>query len=132
MELALNVVWLLLALPAFIVWRRQTASTRSSAIILLGCLLALLFPIVSATDDLHSLTAEIEESSPSKRALKQSTCVKSPACCYDNGGTAPQPSLTSFPPENDPFGTVSEYFHTFRQQTLDSAIDGRAPPGFRS
>lgn len=132
MELALNVVWLILALPAFVVWRRQRASARNSGIVLLGCLLALLFPIVSVTDDLHPISAEIEECSPLKRALKQSTCVKSPACGYDNQGTAPPPHMTVFRPEQDPFGAVSEYFNTLLQQTLDRTIDGRAPPTARS
>src|ERR1700730_18506592 len=132
MELALNVVWLILALPAFVVWRRQSASAQNSGIVLLGCLLALLFPIVSVTDDLHPISAEIEECSPLKRALKQSTCAKSPACGYDNQGTAPPLHVTLFRPEKDPFGAVSEYFPIFPRQTLGRTTDGRAPPTARS
>jgi len=56
MELLLNLLWLILALPALLVWRRQSASARSSAIVFLGCLLALLFPIVSVTDE-HGLAS---------------------------------------------------------------------------
>ena len=51
MELLLNLLWLMLALPAVLVWRQHSASTRSSGkqshsrtLVLLGCLLALLFP----------------------------------------------------------------------------------------
>ena len=132
MELALNVVWLILALPAFIVWRRQRASARNSGIVLLGCLLALLFPIVSVTDDLHPISAEIEECSPLKRALKQSTCVNSPARGYDNQGTTPPLHVTSFRPERDPFGAVFEYLHILPRQTPGRTTDGRAPPTARS
>jgi hypothetical protein len=132
MELALNLVWLILALPAFVVWRRQPASARNSGVVLLGCLLVLLFPIVSVTDDLHPISAEIEECSPLKRALKQSTCVKSPTCGYDNQGTAPPLHVTLFQPENDPFGSVSEYLHILPPQTQGRTADGRAPPTARS
>ena len=132
MELALNLVWLILALPAFVIWRRQRASARKSGLVLLGCLLALLFPIVSVTDDLHPISAEIEECSPLKRALKQSTCVKSPACGYDHQGTAPPLHVTSFRPEKDPFGAVSEYLPVLPGQALGTTSDGRAPPTARS
>jgi hypothetical protein len=128
MELALNLVWLILALPAFVVWRRQSASARSSGIVLLGCLLALLFPIVSVTDDLHPISAEIEECSPLKRTVKQSPCLKSPARGSDNGGAAPQPRVASFRPEDDAIGAVSEYLHILSRQALAGTIDDRAPP----
>src|SRR5271157_3388319 len=95
MELLLNLLWLMLALPAILVWRRHSASTKSSgrqshsrSFVLLGCLLALLFPVVSASDDLHPIGTEIEESGPFKRTVKQSPGVKSPACSYDGGGAA--------------------------------------------
>ena len=95
MELLLNVLWLLLALPAVVIWRRQSASPWSSgkqsrcrSLVLLVCLLALLFPVVSASDDLHPISAEIEESGPFKRTVKQSPGVKSPMCSYDGGGAA--------------------------------------------
>lgn len=132
MELALNVVWLILVLPAFVLWRRQPASARNSGVVLLGCLLVLLFPIVSVTDDLHPISAEIEECGALKRALKQSTCVKSPACGYDHQGTAPPLHVTSFRLEKDPLGAVSEYLHILPPQTVGRTTDGRAPPTARS
>src|SRR5262249_54013261 len=86
MELLLNFLWLMLALPAFAVWRQHLSSSRGSeklhhsrALLLLGCLLVLLFPAVSASDDLHPISAEIEESGPFKRTLKQSPGAKSSA-----------------------------------------------------
>lgn len=84
MELLLNLLWLMLAVPAIWLWRRDPAYARSSRrlghlrpMVLLACLLVLLFPVVSATDDLHAMRPEMEESSLSKRALKQSGGEKS-------------------------------------------------------
>lgn len=78
MELLLNLVWLTLALPALWVWRRVPeegcgfrVSLRFRAFLILSCLLMLLFPVVSATDDLHAMQQEMEESSPSKRTVRQ-------------------------------------------------------------
>jgi hypothetical protein len=79
MELLLNLLWLTLALPALWVWRRAPEEACGSptvqqlrAFLILSCLLVLLFPVVSATDDLHAMQQEMEESSPSKRTVRQS------------------------------------------------------------
>jgi hypothetical protein len=74
MELLLNLVWLLLALPAWWLWRgRRSAGSFSSwqCLLALGCLLVILFPVVSATDDLRAMRAEMEESPASKRSVRQ-------------------------------------------------------------
>ena len=68
MELLLNLVWLLLAFPAFWVWRiakdRPEPSRQSRYCWLtLACILILLFPVVSATDDLQAVRPEMEEAS---------------------------------------------------------------------
>ena len=93
MELLLNLSWLLLAMPAYWLWR---ASTRRSgrfsalqAIFALACALVTLFPVVSATDDLRVMRAEMEESPTSKRSVCQSSGGKSPAWKAQG-----QPSLT--------------------------------------
>jgi hypothetical protein len=68
MELFLNLLWLLLAVPAVWVWRkarcRQAHSTGQSrqCVLILACLLTLLFPVVSASDDLQAMRPEVEES----------------------------------------------------------------------
>ena len=73
MELLLNLAWLLLALPAFWLWRgSKTASggrtfTALRCVLALVCMLVVLFPVVSATDDLRAMGNEIEESPASKR-----------------------------------------------------------------
>jgi len=135
MELLLNILWLMLTLPAFLVWRRQSASAWSSgkqshcrSFVLLGCLLALLFPVVSATDDLHPISADIEESSPSKRTVKQSPGVKSPAWSHDGGRQVQLVHVAAFRPENEASGPVSKYLPVLPEQAPGATSDGRAPP----
>jgi hypothetical protein len=74
MELLLNLVWLLLALPAWWLWRGRRSAVNFSSLqclLALGCLLVVLFPVVSATDDLRAMRAEMEESPASKRSVRQ-------------------------------------------------------------
>jgi hypothetical protein len=83
MELVLNLAWLLLAIPAYWLWRGSRiafAARRPSSrqcLLALGCMLAILFPVVSATDDLHAMRTEMEESPLSKRSLRQASHDKS-------------------------------------------------------
>jgi hypothetical protein len=77
MELLLNLAWLLLALPAYWLWQGSRSARRERQFTSLQCLLALvsvlvlLFPVVSATDDLHAMRTEMEESAPGKRTIRQ-------------------------------------------------------------
>ena len=78
MELLLNLAWLLMLVPAYYLWRgsrsgdsKQTA-TSLQALLALACALVILFPVISATDDLHAMRAEIEESPSTKRTVRQS------------------------------------------------------------
>src|SRR5215831_12850116 len=80
MELLLNLAWLLLALPAYWLWRERGAMRKSGfqCLLALGCLLVVLFPVISATDDLQAMRTEMEESSgASKRTLRQASGEKS-------------------------------------------------------
>jgi hypothetical protein len=85
MELLLNLAWLLLALPAFWLWARSRSGSTGRkfsalhCLLALGCLLVLLFPVISATDDLRAMRTEMEESPASKRNLRQSSTDKSSA-----------------------------------------------------
>jgi hypothetical protein len=92
MELLLNLVWLTLALPAIWIWRHEPASvghsrghSRLGSSLILMCVLVLLFPVVSATDDLHPMRTEMEESSPFKRTVKQSSSSAAAAWLYNPG-----------------------------------------------
>jgi hypothetical protein len=136
MELFLNFLWLMLALPAVFVWRQYATSTppserhsHSRSFVLLGCLLALLFPVVSASDDLHPVSAEIEESGACKRAVKQALAAQSQVATHDGGSSARPVHVGVFRPETETSGTVSDYLPAFYSRALGrSTIDGRAPP----
>jgi hypothetical protein len=80
MELLLNLVWVLLAIPAYFLWRNANRAQHIGAsslqcLFALGCALILLFPVISATDDLHAMRAEMDESS--KRNIRQAFNDKS-------------------------------------------------------
>jgi hypothetical protein len=68
MELLLNLLWLLLVVPASWVWHKRNCEPGGqnrgpqSCLLILGCILMLLFPVVSATDDLQAMRPEMEES----------------------------------------------------------------------
>jgi len=82
MELLLNLAWMLLALPAYWLWRRGAGERRMSSlqcVVALGCGLVLLFPVISASDDLHAMRAEMEDVSISKRAVRQAASDKNSA-----------------------------------------------------
>lgn len=98
MELLLNLVWVLLALPAYWLWRQDTgarAVRRVSSVqclLALGCALVLLFPVISASDDLHVMRAEMEESA-SKRTIRQAAGDK--ASAWTNRLQSPPAAVTS-------------------------------------
>lgn len=134
MELFLNLLWLTLVLPAVLIWRRQSGTSKNfwhprsfRAIVLLGCLLVLLFPVVSATDDLHPIRNEIEESSPSRRAVKLAHSPPSPA--WTNiGPLSCLAEAFSFRPTSESCGSVSEYVPVVPERILPGSVGGRAPP----
>lgn len=82
MELLLNLLWLSLALPALWIWGRRSVSARDTlarirSLIFLGCILVVLFPVVSATDDLRALQPDPEEFRSSTCTVKRSLGMKS-------------------------------------------------------
>jgi hypothetical protein len=76
MELLLNLAWLLLALPAYWLWRGRKSTRGFSSLqclLALGCLLVVLFPVISATDDLCAMKAEMEESPSGERSFRHAS-----------------------------------------------------------
>src|ERR1700732_4612415 len=81
MELALNLVWLITAVGSYALLARRLAKSeaghsrrrsRCQCIIALSCALAILFPVISLTDDLHDMQAAVEEPSSSCVVMKRS------------------------------------------------------------
>lgn len=71
-ELFLNALWLAIALAATALWltSRTTARTRRKTVagaVALACIAILLFPVISATDDLHAMQAAAEEPNTGKK-----------------------------------------------------------------
>lgn len=78
MELFLNLFWLALAATVATVFVRQQSGREeqerlpyAKALLALGCVIVLLFPFVSASDDLHPTQAIFEDSS--KRVQKSAS-----------------------------------------------------------
>jgi hypothetical protein len=82
MELLLNLTWLLLALPAWWLWRGHHPVRKFGSLhclLSLGCLLVVLFPVISATDDLRAMRAEMEESPDGRHSIRQAGNEKASA-----------------------------------------------------
>ena len=123
-----------MALPAYWLWRRaaDTGSERRHSslqcLLALGCMLVLLFPVISATDDVHAMRAEMEDSAVSKRAVRQAGSEKnsawlnrlqSPPARVSSAGwlAAPEVSLHDFVAAVRPLPARPSLSHA-----------GRAPP----
>lgn len=94
----------------------------------LGCVLVLLFPVISATDDLHAMRAEVEESSVSKRSVHQATSEKN-AAPYT--GIQNPPALSAGVSEifrSIEIGCLSVREITFIATAPSLSNTGRAPP----
>jgi hypothetical protein len=134
MELLLNLVWLLLALPAYWLWRnsRTCATGRKftslQCLLALGCLLVILFPVISATDDLLAMRSEMEESPTGKRSVRQASHDKASGWKLQSP-PALAASAISLPTNNE---AQQPMLTLFLAAPPAPAIEraGRAPPHF--
>jgi len=134
MELLLNLAWLLLAVPAYWLWRRSAEARPGEkfrsiqCFLALGCALVVLFPVISATDDLRAMKAEMEESPTSKRSIRQASNDKTGI------GKWQSPALTAGTTVS--FGFNDEGWRQARRPELIAPVApaaervGRAPPVF--
>jgi hypothetical protein len=113
MELLLNIIWLALAVPALWMWRQKAKCVqhpqwlgRYRPFILLGCALLLLFPVVSATDDLNAMRPEMEDSNPSTRPFKHSAGARSNLSTHATGIVPSQHVGARFVPPDESCGLV--------------------------
>ena len=134
MELLLNLFWLTLAVPAVWMWRHESACARDRRrfdrirpFLLLGCVLMLLFPVVSATDDLHAMRQEMEES-PSKRMVKQAGGDKSFAGLSNPRALAALILPVSLGPSDEVCGRVLLVSAVLPQPARSKERASRAPP----
>lgn len=134
MELFLNLCWLTLVLPAYWLWRSEPACSKTRlhrfrSLVLLGCVLTLLFPVISATDDLHAMRPEMEESTPGKRMVQAAATDKS-SCRSSRLGSAPPAllSIFSFHCVSEARGLVDAPPLVIRAQVHLGTNACRAPP----
>lgn len=136
MELILNLCWLMLALPAYWLWRRdaERALWRNfgplRSALVLSCILMLLFPVVSATDDLHFIRPEMEESGPSRRASKHVGSDKAFGIRPYVPELLEATKAIRLAPAAQIFGQVLISGLCIASTILTSAKPGRAPPHF--
>jgi hypothetical protein len=135
MELLLNLFWLTLAVPAVWIWRHESACAedrrrfgRLRPFLLLGCILMLLFPVISATDDLQAMHQAMEEA-PSERMVKPAEGHKSIAA-LGHSGVLPALvlPLVSCRPCHEACGLVSVSSVVLPELPHFSETASRAPP----
>ena len=135
MELFLNLCWLSLLLPAYFLWRQKSASAASSRdkamaghplvfLCALGCAVTLLFPVISATDDLHAMRPEMEESESAFRSANR--CGGAPLA-QTHSAQAILPGLTDLLSELQQVGTVLPFERGPLGLFTSPAPSGRAP-----
>ena len=130
MELLLNLCWLALLLPAYLLWRRRGLSghsARSSSVVVgtLGCALVLLFPVVSVSDDLHAVSQAMEESERGFRYDGHRSCS-----AHSIAHVSPliAPASASLKLAFEQLGTVLLFASHSPETFFASASAGRAPP----
>ena len=136
MEFLLNFLWLMLALPALWVWRRKSTSAHSPeftcglrSLALLGCVLILLFPVVSATDDLHAMRPELEEPGATSSLGKQLSGERAQSASCESGafpGLLTFSSALIFTPSVT--GQILSLVVLSTTTLTFSVVMGRAPP----
>jgi len=88
----------------------------------------LLFPVVSATDDLHAMRPEIEESSRSKHVARQASDNSSSRPNLTNGSPALLTLISVFDTQFQTIGVVANRFAIVCTHTRIGLDSGRAPP----
>jgi hypothetical protein len=133
LELLLNLFWLLLALPAVWVWQQarctqpgcRVHSRRS--LLLIACVVLLLFPIISASDDLQAMRPEVEEST-SRDALRHAQGCRHTASPDRIGIVSALPETPALFPTLQYAGNTAVLALKPRVSPSRSAHAGRAPP----
>src|SRR5579862_9528528 len=134
MELLLNLIWVLLAVPAFWLWRREALPAHRNrylnpvrCVLALGFVLLLLFPVISATDDLRAMQPETEECPSGRRACRSAENEKDHS---PHMGTGPAlvALFTAFAPSDEFRALVVTFSVQQPIPVLRAAATGRAPP----
>jgi glucan phosphoethanolaminetransferase (alkaline phosphatase superfamily) len=130
MELFLNLCWLALVLPAYVLWQQRISSGRSvhRSLVIVGalmCALIVLFPVISASDDLHSSTQAIEES---KRTFRQGSPPSCSAHSIAHASSVIATASVSLQIGFEQLGSVPLFAIHTPESLSASASAGRSPP----
>jgi hypothetical protein len=137
METFLNLVWLAVTVAAIWLWRfRWTVSrrnpkhsTRMEAVAMV-CVLALLFPVISLTDDLHPETVAVDAASGKRNACliaasaPQMRAARSSSGAHLALGKIPRP----FAAVNFAIAEILDLAKLYDPGSLASTSRGRSPP----
>ena len=136
MELLLNLIWVLLAVPAFWLWRREVLPSQKGrslspvrCVLALGFVLLLLFPVISATDDLRAMQPETVECPSGRRTCRSAENEKDH---FPHMGATPAMVgvFTAFAPADEFHGFVIRLTAQPPVATLRGVAAGRAPPSY--
>jgi hypothetical protein len=134
MELLLNLAWVLLVVPAYWLWRRNAGARPArrvsslQCLLALGCVLVLLFPVISASDDLHAMRSEMEESASSKRTVRQAACDRSSTWTNRLQGTPAMAACATWLPVPEAERLEISVGPLSTLAGRDASHAGRAPP----
>jgi hypothetical protein len=138
METILNLVWLAITVAAIWLWRfrwtvsRQNPrhSTRMEAVAMV-CVLALLFPVISLTDDLHPETVAVDAASGKRNAcLIAASAPHMRAATLSGLGSHLTPGTISrsFAAVDLTYSEISALIKLHDSSSLVSVSRGRSPP----
>jgi hypothetical protein len=137
MENLLNLIWLIVALAALSVWRFRWLASRQNPrarvfveAVAIGCVVSLLLPAISLTDDLHPEIVAMDAASG-----KRNSCLLIASAARAPQATPAQGTHSTFAVLPSPFGHLklsgegmvlpAEYFHI---PLLSTSTSGRSPP----
>lgn len=138
MELALNLVWAILAVASYAVLFRHLITrtedarrpSRRQCVIALTCVLAILFPVISLTDDLHEIQATAEDASAAAVVIKRCVARQSSASArsFHQAFLIFAPFVSAF--RQIDFGVLAVPRLPSPSPGLPLPSFGRAPPSF--
>ena len=140
METLLNLIWLVLALAGLWVWRFHWLVSRPNPrarlyleAVAIGCALALLFPVISLTDDLHPEIVAVDASSGKRNAcLMVAGVTRTP---HVTSISSSHVALTAFRPVFGPAErNIAGIFlppENLHQIFAGGSRSGRSPPSFQ-
>jgi hypothetical protein len=133
MELTLNLLWLLLAVPLVaLCWHAKQSAPGPRKYrhlhfcMLAVCLLALLFPVVSASDDLNAMRAELEESNSARTSKFAADNSSNPLHHSQPAVPVACPSSPGF--GNEVYDEVLKYARSLPERVFSTNLGDRAPP----